>query len=80
LFYFRVIYVEVKKNTGKITRSLNACTGNAIILLVVETNESTFILRHFFSVPEKLPRFYSFVPAARLARESPTKLITLKQN
>jgi len=50
LFYFRITYVEVetKKGKCKITVRLNACTGEAIILLVVETNESTFILCLFF--------------------------------
>jgi hypothetical protein len=38
---------------------LNACTGEAIILLVVETNESTFILRPFlfYLVPGKIIPF-----------------------
>lgn len=50
LFYLRIIYVHVgnKKGKCKITLSLKACTGEAIILLVVETNESTFILRLLF--------------------------------
>lgn len=52
LFYFQVIYFEVKKNKNKITQSLYTCTGEAIILSAMETNGSTFILHPFF-VPEK---------------------------
>jgi hypothetical protein len=74
---------------------LNARTVEAIILLVVETNESTFILRPFFFVPGKIiPFLFIFAsctfnqrmsheadyPGAKLANDLKKIYISVFQN